>query len=327
MGKPGTIFLNMEQCEVDLIESPIACNFTFIVLYFDGEDYQCIYVQRKQDDKYICLDNWDDNQNVRIRADQVIYMYRLTAAWSPDPELDEPEVHDLTYGDIQKITARLDKHALYNNWYTFGMTLVEQYGTEIAMDKSEVEDLYFFHCGGVSPASNFLEAMKSLKPRYKMFDFRLLAIKLKRMDIYITTEDWCDNNAMLLRDVRPDDQITLARLLDRSSASTLDWKHFADALGFKNDEIKHIHDFIKTPGKASPSAELFHRLGTNASTFKLSRLSKVFRDISREDIVEIIEHSIQRNKNKQMEGHGHRIGSSSLGSALGSRVGSRICSR
>merc|ERR1719427_134474 len=315
---PGTMVLNVELCRLDFMQSPAAHNFRFLAVYFDDEDFTSIYVHSKVPDYYLCVQPWDEDSTTRIPDSQVYFMYRVSVDWIPDPEMEEPEVQDLTYGDISKITWKLDQNYA-TNWYTFGMELVEQYGPQISMKKSEIEDLYlFYRGGGSSPANNFLEAMKSLKPKFKLFDFRLLAIKLKRMDIYMQTEDWPELKLKSLSNKHRD---TLATLLDKKSIASRDWKDFADALGFKNDEIKHMHDFIKSAKKTSPSAELISRLQAKAPTFKLCLLRKVFADITRNDIVEVFNNVIERHKERQLREH---LG---IGLFYGRRISSRIISR
>ena len=239
-------------------------------------DDHSIYVDSCRGECFACIDSDGSDVLKYIPKSRVYAAYRVSTYWEANNRNSwEPTIRMLTYGDKADIASKLD----VESYHAFGMKVYETYGDQIGLQKQEVENLHLHHCGGGSPAREFLGNLASEMPQYTVEEFGKLAKKLKRNDILLTLENWPRG---LLADISNDNRETLANKLDKRM--TNDWRGFADELRFSDAEITQMGQAVKTPGNYSPSKELLNRIQRKQPDFPLCYLRNLFQEVGRNDI-------------------------------------------
>jgi len=197
-----------------------------------------------------------------------------------------PNVGDLQYKHVKRLCNFLDTdHGIgVHNWQQLGTAVFQ--GDRDACD--QIESLHLSYSGGGSPAKGFLKSLSMRYPTFTVNQFRDIAIKHQRKDISTYIDSLNCPPGKHFRDLSFSQQDRIARDLDKDIRGISDWRMFADAVGFTNDEIAEFKLAIKELNQYSPTQSLIDMMKQRYPLLSLTKVKTAASNIGRNDIAQYL---------------------------------------
>jgi len=201
-------------------------------------------------------------------------------------EISDPNVSHLQFKHIKKLCTFLDTdHGVgVHNWKQLGNAIFQ--GDKDACD--QIESLHLSYFGGGSPAKRFFKGLEQRFPLFTVAEFKDIALKNQRRDVsnYIDTLN-CPAGKCF-RDLTSGEQDKIAMFLDKDICGVADWRMFADAVGFTNDEITAFKNAVKERNEYSPTQKLMELMKQRYPLLNLTRVKEAASTIGRNDVAQYL---------------------------------------
>ena len=198
----------------------------------------------------------------------------------------EPSIPDLKFRHINMLGKFLD-HSYRNNRNVLGKRIFQNDGQATG----KIDFLKHHYKEQESPSWKFVQALMERKENFTVDEFKLVAIQLKRNDIAIYMESLNHPSPALLLNLTYEQREKLTRFLEKRIHN--DWRMFADATGFTNNEIVTFKNNIERDYRYSPTESLINMIKHEHPILSLSQLMGVCSEIDRNDVGEYLQTVIE----------------------------------